>query len=433
MAGGGGVQHIGLQHGVVADARQGDPVVGQHIGVVLEVLAQLGPLRVLQQGLQARQHLVAVQLLGGPEVIVTQWHIGGRAGLHREGDADDTRFHVVQAGGFGVEGKAVRRLQLFHPGVKIRLTGDNRVLGSGGILGAGFARGGVIPGQQLLQPALEFQPGVPGLQGFAIRLGVVQILGLLVQFQVGLDGRQLVGEEGPLPLFLQLRRHALGAAEAEIRDLVQLRVDRIQPAQALQQGEGGLLADTGDARDVVHLVAHQGQQVDHPLRGNAELLLHTRDIQGGARHGIDQGDVGIHQLGHVLVAGGYDHRARGGAGLAGQSTDDVVGLHPGLADQRQAHGPHQGVDRLHLRAQLVGHGRAVSLVLLEQLVAEGLAWRVEYHHHRAVGVVPAQPAQHADHPLDRPTGFAPGRGQGWQRMESPVEVGGTVDQDQGRL
>jgi hypothetical protein len=57
------LQHIALQHGVVRIALHLDAVVGKHMAVVLDVLAQLGPLRVFQPGLQARQHLVERQLL----------------------------------------------------------------------------------------------------------------------------------------------------------------------------------------------------------------------------------------------------------------------------------------------------------------------------------------------------------------------------------
>ena len=48
MPAGRAIQHIGFQHGVVANAPQRDAVIGQHMGVVLEVLAELGSLGILQ-------------------------------------------------------------------------------------------------------------------------------------------------------------------------------------------------------------------------------------------------------------------------------------------------------------------------------------------------------------------------------------------------
>ena len=46
-------EHVALQHGVVRVALHFDAVVGEHVAVVLDVLAQLGLGRVLQPGLQA--------------------------------------------------------------------------------------------------------------------------------------------------------------------------------------------------------------------------------------------------------------------------------------------------------------------------------------------------------------------------------------------
>ncbi len=76
VPGGGGVQHIGLQHGVEAYAAQGYVVIGQHTAVVLEVLADFRPVGVFQQGLQPGQHLGAIQLRGCAQVVVGQRHIG---------------------------------------------------------------------------------------------------------------------------------------------------------------------------------------------------------------------------------------------------------------------------------------------------------------------------------------------------------------------
>jgi len=44
------VQNVGLQHGVKLDATQCDAVVGEHTGIVFEVLPQLGHVLVFQQG-----------------------------------------------------------------------------------------------------------------------------------------------------------------------------------------------------------------------------------------------------------------------------------------------------------------------------------------------------------------------------------------------
>ena len=69
-------QHIALQHGVVGIALHLDAVVGKHMAVVLDVLAQLFCSRVLQPGLELGQHLIAVQLRGRIGVAVGHRNVG---------------------------------------------------------------------------------------------------------------------------------------------------------------------------------------------------------------------------------------------------------------------------------------------------------------------------------------------------------------------
>ncbi len=51
-----GLQHIGLQHGVVPHPAQGDAFVGEHMRVVLGMVQQLGGIGVFQPGPQAIEH-----------------------------------------------------------------------------------------------------------------------------------------------------------------------------------------------------------------------------------------------------------------------------------------------------------------------------------------------------------------------------------------
>ena len=83
-------------------------VIGQHTGVVLQVLAHLCLLLVLQQRLELRQHCVPVQLVRDAQVIVCQRHIGRAPGLHGKETPDNARLHIVEAGGLGIKGKQAR-------------------------------------------------------------------------------------------------------------------------------------------------------------------------------------------------------------------------------------------------------------------------------------------------------------------------------------
>ena len=89
--------------------RERDAVVGEHVRVVLEMVADLAARRILEHRLQRREHALAVQLLGRAGIVVAQRHVGRDAGLDAEGDADDLGLHVVEAGGLGVEGEQRRR------------------------------------------------------------------------------------------------------------------------------------------------------------------------------------------------------------------------------------------------------------------------------------------------------------------------------------
>ncbi len=64
------VEYIRLEHRVEAHARQLDVVVGEDVGVILQVMADFAPLRVFQEGLESCQHFVTIQLLRRAGVVV---------------------------------------------------------------------------------------------------------------------------------------------------------------------------------------------------------------------------------------------------------------------------------------------------------------------------------------------------------------------------
>jgi hypothetical protein len=123
----GRVQHVGLEHRVVAHAGERDAAAQQHVRVVLEVMADLRPLRVLEQRLQPRERPLPVELVRRAGVIVREGQVRGLAGFNAERDADDAGLHVVEARGFGVEGEEIGFPERLHPGVKLLLSGDRFV------------------------------------------------------------------------------------------------------------------------------------------------------------------------------------------------------------------------------------------------------------------------------------------------------------------
>ena len=80
----GTVEHVGLEHRVVFHSPKFDAVVAQHVGVVLEVVAELRARGILEQRLQAVEHLGAIELVRHVGAGVRERHVSGAAGLHAE-------------------------------------------------------------------------------------------------------------------------------------------------------------------------------------------------------------------------------------------------------------------------------------------------------------------------------------------------------------
>ena len=66
------VEHIGLEHGVVALAAQRDAVIGEHVHVEFHVRADLGVVRVLKQRTERGEHALALELVGRAGIAVRQ-------------------------------------------------------------------------------------------------------------------------------------------------------------------------------------------------------------------------------------------------------------------------------------------------------------------------------------------------------------------------
>ncbi len=138
----------------------------------------------------------------------------------------------------------------------------------------------------------------------------------------------------------------------------------------------------------------------------------------------------IDQLRHILVTGGDQHLHTLLFGLFGQCADHIVRLDPVDNQQRQPHRPHNGVNRLDLAAQLIGHRRPMGFVLRVDLITESLALGIENHRHMGRIVIVEQTAQHVGHAINRPGRLPFGIGQRRHGMEGTVEIGGAVHQHQ---
>ena len=235
-------------------------------------------------------------------------------------------------------------------------------------------------------------------------------------------------------MLLQLGRQGLGPTDRQGRHNIQLLIKLFEAAiDSHQQAGGGLGANARNAGNVVGRVTHQRQIVDDLLRSDAEFLLNALDVHRATGHGVDQGNVAVHQLRHVFVTGRDHHRAAGGRAAAGQGADHVIGLDALDAQQREAKSDHALMQRLDLQAHVIGHARAVGLVFGVHLIAKRPTLGVENHRKWAVRVLLAQAFEHVQHALHRTGGQAFGGGQRWQRVEGAIQIRRTVHQDEGRL
>jgi hypothetical protein len=180
------------------------------------------------------------------------------------------------------------------------------------------------------------------------------------------------------------------------RDLVEMRIQDVERAPRRDQLRGGLLADPGDARDVVGRVALERLVVEHLLGPEPPTLLDLGEVVGdrvgdAAAERHHQPGVLADQLEHVEVAG-EDRRVEAQAlGLPDERGDGVVGLEPLLLILRDVQGPDDLAHLGDLLAHVVGHARSGRLVLRVAVVPERAGRQVERHRH-PVGL----------HVLDRP-------------------------------
>ena len=376
-----GFDDVGREHRVVGDAFEAQPVIGEHVHVVLQVLAELGVARRFQPGLQLRQCLVESQLLRHAGVAVGERQVGGLARRHGEGHPDQPRLHRVEAGGFGVEGGEGRGVELLQPGVELRPVEDRFVasaVGAGGLQVCAFPpHPGPLPrggrgriALQLSEPGLELEARE--------QLGEFVLVGRLWREVFHLHRQREVADHGD-ELFAERQEiQVLAQVLADLAaDFIGMGDDGVERTVLLQPFRRRLRPDLVHPRDVVHAVADQREIVDDALRPDAELRQHAGLVEHLVAHGVHQPHVRVDQLRQVLVAGGHHALDALAAGFARQRADDVVGLDALDGEQRPAQRADAVVQRFDLAHEVVGHRRPLRLVFRVPVVAEGLALGVE--------------------------------------------------------
>ena len=220
--------------------------------------------------------------------------------------------------------------------------------------------------------------------------------------QVAHDRREVLAHVDLVAVFAEL------VAELLRRHLVEAGEERVEVAELADHLRSGLLADAGDARDVVGRVALERLVVDHLIGTQPESLVDPCDVvhhgvldAGSGRH---QSDARGHELEHVEVDGhdrGFEVVAR--VELLGDRPDNVVRLVALHLVDRDPEGLDDLANLRELVAQVVGHLRPRRLVLGVLLVPEGWPGQVE-RDREVVGLEILQAAKddagEAEHPVD---------------------------------
>ena len=84
------------------------------------------------------------------------------------------------------------------------------------------------------------------------------------------------------------------------------------------------------------------------------------------------------------------------------------------------------MDRLDLRAQLIGHGRTMRFVVGVEVAAKSLPLRVKHDRDIAVGISLYEAADHVDHALHCPGWLLLAVNQRRQRVKGAEEIGRAV-------
>ena len=194
---------------------------------------------------------------------------------------------------------------------------------------------------QLPQQCAQLVALVERAQRGNVRRGRGELLDRQRHFEIGADGGEAArelecGEPGA-----QVLAHLAG-------DFGDAADQLVEAAVLLQQLRGRLGPDLLDSWNVVGGVADQRQVVDDLLGVDVELELHALAVEHRVGHGVDERDGAVHQLRHVLVAGGDQHRLPGARGAARERADDIVRLDAGYAQYGNPLGPDDLQQRLDL-------------------------------------------------------------------------------------
>ena len=183
-------------------------------------------------------------------------------------------------------------------------------------------------------------------------------------------------------------------------DLLDPGIYVIDRAEARHELTGRLIANAGDAGDIVGGVAREGEKIRNEAGIDAELRRYFLPPHVDVFHAVVDGDGITGELHEVLITRDHDGFCPFGLKPADACGDDIVGLEAFLLEARYAHCLDDSLHIGELKAEVSGHGRSRRFVFLGYLCPECGPPGIPDDHERFGFALTYQLLQHVDESVD---------------------------------
>ena len=305
---------------------------------------------------------------------MTHRHIEAALAVHRQGDPDQLRRHLIDACRFGIEGDQLGVVQLGDQRRQLCFIAHDDCLDDLLRLDdAGFRQLAMQPAVDLVQAFAqrpEFKRGKDIVHRLQLEVLPDARLEIKLDIEVAHNGRQFATQVSHVA--------ALGQPIAHARaDVGQMLIDGVEVAILAQQLGRRFFADAGDARDIVRAIAHHRLEI-HQLAWLKPPFLaecrHIPDLVVIAPLRQLHPNMRTKQLQDIAVAGGDMHIQTHVDRLPADRAQHIIRLHIGHGQLRDVKRLDQLANAIELAAQVVWHFLARRLVLGINLLARAQAF-----------------------------------------------------------
>ena len=278
--------------------------------------------------------------------------------------------------------------------------------------------------QILLHQRRELETREKLVQLRAIGLAALERIEVDGDVEIALDARELAREKRLVAIVLE--RFFLRRAF----DLIEVLVHAFQRAELADERLRALLADAGNAGDVVDRIAPDRHHVDDFLRRQTEHFDDAVRVVQRLAAGVIKANAVADELEKILVARRDHDVVAAIARRAGERADEIVRLPFRRTDHRNAKALEHLVNERYLHDQIVRHRPAIFLVVRILRRAHRLPPLIE-RNGDAIGIeVLQQHPQRGGEAVDRVGGKTRGVGQIADGEVGAIDVVGAVDDEE---